>query len=761
VALLTAANVAASLIGLVTGPLQAQALGPDGRGSLAAVVTPVAVAGWLAYCGQGPFIAREVAAGLRTRESLTAAVTIAAAAGVVVALFAAPVAAALAGGSRTVEVMLTLGLALTPLTLASQVVYDVNLGLQRWGALAWMRAAPAALQLVVVVALFLTDRLTVASAALVAIGVNVLAALPGLRVLASLGLPRLRRGALRTAGTFGRQAWLVDLLTLTNGRLDQFLMIPFVPRAELGWYVVAVTIAQVAAVLTSGVTLYLGPRVSRGDEQLVPRVTRVLALVALAIAVGFAVLTPLAVRWLFGADFAPATLLAVVLLLAGVPLAVTTFLGTMLTAAGLPAVAARSQVISAVITAGGLAAVIGWLGALGAALVSVVASTASALYALHVARVRYELPGVRWLLVPSWADVRWLAHQVRGLLRRGAAPAPASAEEDGAPAAARPALAATVVVPTWRRPDDLRRCLRALARQTRPAAEVVVVVRDDDGESHAVLADPEHAALPLRAEPPREAGLLPAVDAGLRAASGDVVLVTDDDGEPHPDWVERVLAAFADPRVQAVGGRVVEVGPGAEQPPPGPARRVGALSWAGRVVGLHTAPSALHGAAVEHLQGCNMAFRAPAPRPEPALRGSGHFYEMGLCLDVGARGTVVYDDRIRVRHHLAARPEQATSEARSSEDEASVAAASFNLAFLLASRTPRGPQALVRRAHLVAVGQRRVWGVARTAAEVLRRPRRAAASLRQLRVALAAKREGWRAGTAARRTPGGRSRDPA
>jgi GT2 family glycosyltransferase len=45
----------------------------------------------------------------------------------------------------------------------------------------------------------------------------------------------------------------------------------------------------------------------------------------------------------------------------------------------------------------------------------------------------------------------------------------------------------TVLVPTFRRPDDLTRCLAALERQHRAPDEVVVVVRPDDHASHACL----------------------------------------------------------------------------------------------------------------------------------------------------------------------------------------------------------------------------------------------------------------------------------
>ena len=41
----------------------------------------------------------------------------------------------------------------------------------------------------------------------------------------------------------------------------------------------------------------------------------------------------------------------------------------------------------------------------------------------------------------------------------------------------------SVVIPTYRRPESLKRCLEGLRRQVRPAHEVLVVTQDGDEES--------------------------------------------------------------------------------------------------------------------------------------------------------------------------------------------------------------------------------------------------------------------------------------
>lgn len=73
----------------------------------------------------------------------------------------------------------------------------------------------------------------------------------------------------------------------------------------------------------------------------------------------------------------------------------------------------------------------------------------------------------------------------------------------------------SVLVPTYRRPADLARCLLALQRQQRLPDEVIVVARPEDDATHERLADPAvGGALPLRIVPVDVGG------AGRRAEQG-------------------------------------------------------------------------------------------------------------------------------------------------------------------------------------------------------------------------------------------------
>jgi GT2 family glycosyltransferase len=215
-------------------------------------------------------------------------------------------------------------------------------------------------------------------------------------------------------------------------------------------------------------------------------------------------------------------------------------------------------------------------------------------------------------------------------------------------------VSVSVVVPTWRRPDELGHCLEALDRQSRPPEEVAVVVRPDDRETHALLKGRLSDGGPLRVVTVTEPGLVAALRAGSQAARGEVVAFTDDDAVPDPDWVARLAAHFdEDERLGAVGGRDRLAG---NTDPPFPSDRVGRVRWYGRRVGEHHRgegpPSR-----TDVLKGVNMAFRASALAPvqfDTRLAGVGaqHHSELAACLGVKRAGwDVLYDPEVAVDHN--------------------------------------------------------------------------------------------------------------
>lgn len=216
-------------------------------------------------------------------------------------------------------------------------------------------------------------------------------------------------------------------------------------------------------------------------------------------------------------------------------------------------------------------------------------------------------------------------------------------------------MAITVIVPTYRRPKDLKRCLEALQKQTRPADEVLVVVRDTDTETWTLLEAFNPDLLPLRTVTVRVTGVVAALNAGLDTARGDIIAITDDDAAPHTDWLARIEVHFlSDDRVGGVGGRDwIYHG---RQLADGRREVVGRLQWFGRVVGNHHLGVG-ETREVDVLKGVNMSYRRSAIallRFDERMRGTGaqvHF-EIAFSLTLKRAGwKLIYDPMVAVDHY--------------------------------------------------------------------------------------------------------------
>jgi len=259
-----------------------------------------------------------------------------------------------------------------------------------------------------------------------------------------------------------------------------------------------------------------------------------------------------------------------------------------------------------------------------------------------------------------------------------------------------------LVIPSYHRPHDLEVALTYAANQTVPFQHIIVVARSDDEATQAVAR--AHGLSPVLVSSP---GVLAAMAAGLAHATADIVAFTDDDARLSPTHCERIGEIFACGTTIAGVGGPDALFDGDTPRPMSPTKRVGQLTFWGRLVGNHHRGREV-ACAVAALKGVNAAYRRELLRLPAGLRGDGaqpHF-EVAIGTELRARGyQLIYSTALVVAHHPAK---------RLGDDDriAPTASAFFDSAYNLERSIPR--RLMTRRlVYVTVVGDRNVPGIIR------------------------------------------------
>lgn len=417
VARLAGLNGLIIVVAMVTGPLLARVLGPEGRGELTAVLTVLVFAPILLDFGLGDFVSRERARGTDRGTVIGTAMPLALGFSLLGVALALPVAELVGQDRAVVEKFVRISLLGSPVLVFGWMLIALARGDQRWSILYRWRLINALGSAVLIVGLALLGRLTVESAVMVTVVTSLVALVASLPALRGAGHWRLDRTLVRPALAFGARSWLIILCSASNYRLDQLVMAAVVSSAELGHYAVAVSLTAIALSFMGAVNVALLPRVAHEGAHAVPRIARASAVVLACSLGAVAASAPLLVPLVFGEDFRPTVVLVEILALGALLIGVSSVLGGALQGHGRPQDAARAQLVGLVITVVGLMLVLKPWGATGAALVSVVAYAAVLAGTLR-ASVRAFGVSPSTLLVPRAEDVRWLVGVIRQRWKR-------------------------------------------------------------------------------------------------------------------------------------------------------------------------------------------------------------------------------------------------------------------------------------------------------------------------------------------------------
>jgi GT2 family glycosyltransferase len=226
----------------------------------------------------------------------------------------------------------------------------------------------------------------------------------------------------------------------------------------------------------------------------------------------------------------------------------------------------------------------------------------------------------------------------------------------------RPA-AYSIVIPTFRRPDQLAECLASVAELDYPLEALEVVVVDNGGASE----NSQEAAAPFRQRlainylvNAVNGGYGYSVNRGIRASGGERLVLLNDDARLPGEFLrecDRLLDS--DPAIGCMGCRVAEDGY------LNWGEGIGRIDESGEVVGNFNVDCGAP-IEVEHVYGFCYVFTREAVRragvcDETLLArrySSGNRIETDHCLTIRREGLkVVYNPRVVVRHLAKPRPD--------------------------------------------------------------------------------------------------------
>ncbi|WIE77273.1 oligosaccharide flippase family protein [Curtobacterium sp. MCSS17_007] len=420
--------MAGPLAGLASAPLLAHGLGVDGRGEVAAVTAPILLAATVSAVGIPDavtyFVARTPGSAGTARRRGSALVGIAALTAAVVVVALAPTLAA--GSHELTPQIAVLALTVVPSALVG-ILRGTAAGLGHWGQIAIERTVGPAVRLVAFIVLWLSDSLSVASAATVITLAPVISGLAYLRSDCQRtarddeaepedSLREQAAGVVQLLG-YGTRAWVGSLAGVALSRLDQVLMTPLGSTEQLGLYAVAATISELPLVLTTAVReVVLTTHARDPDEHALAQAGRTAFAASAAAALLIGASAPWCLPIVFGSGFDGAVPPTVVLLVAvtiGVPGSVA---GAGLSARGLPHLRSASMVIGAVVNVVALVVLVPSWGAVGAAVATLVSNVVAG--SINVGQVsRLTAQSFASFHIPTRADASCALRCVRRCCR--------------------------------------------------------------------------------------------------------------------------------------------------------------------------------------------------------------------------------------------------------------------------------------------------------------------------------------------------------
>jgi O-antigen/teichoic acid export membrane protein len=406
-ALTAVSNFAVPATALLTAPLLARALGPDGRGELAAALAPINLFTALALLGLPEAVTYFAASRQQQRRQLERrAGTILALSGILatcIVIFLAPV---LAGGSSSLALLINIG--------ALSIIPSTLLGALRGGAASahqWPRVNAERYitnlsKPLIYLALFMVGHLDL-FAATVVVPVSILLGFIPYIWPVKEQQERDQRGdeqnpiPHKEILAFGGSVWIGALAGTVLASLDQLVFIPFGgSTTQLGFYAAAVSIGAVASLANNAIRDVTFSAESRASSPArIQTAARISLLVSMTVGVALVLSIPFWFVWVFGPSFAGATVVAQIMVVGAIAIVPGTIAGVGLRARGRPWLTSISMVSAAIVNIGFLITLIPSLGAVGAAIATLMGNLVASTMNVLFMKIYFGVPFLSFLAI--------------------------------------------------------------------------------------------------------------------------------------------------------------------------------------------------------------------------------------------------------------------------------------------------------------------------------------------------------------------------
>jgi O-antigen/teichoic acid export membrane protein len=382
-------------LNVITGVVLARALGPHGRGELAAVLlwpSILAAVGTLGVTEATTYHAARASWPLGRLVGTTFVIGLLQSVPLV-GLGAAILPFVLFRYDAEAVLLAYLYLLCIPIFLFDVYAMTLLQGLHRFASFNVLRFLVIGVTAVGLVSLDLVHGLGVGRAVYVYLGSYAVTGLVAASLLFGRESMRLScdRRVMRELLGFGIRSHLGNVSNLLNERLDQLIISIFLAPAKLGLYVVAVSLTSLTTLPGASISLVALPSVARSaqdDERTrkVQRLLQIALITSLSVTIPMLLLTGPIISLFFGSAFRPVTNVARVLLIASVILGMNRVLSAVARGIGRPLDAGVAEGLALVVTVLALAILLPVYGLMGAAVASVLAYLVSTGWMLRKAR---------------------------------------------------------------------------------------------------------------------------------------------------------------------------------------------------------------------------------------------------------------------------------------------------------------------------------------------------------------------------------------